>query len=33
MSDSKIIGVDVSHWNTYKKKKGPPYMPFMAIHL
>ena len=31
MSDSKIIGVDVSHWNTYKEKNEPHYMPLSSI--
>lgn len=31
MSDSKLIGVDVSHWNTYKEKNKSHYMPLSSI--
>ena len=31
MSDNKLIGVDVSHWNTYKKKNESHYMPLSSI--
>ena len=31
MSDNKLIGVDVSHWNTYKEKSKSHYMPLSSI--
>ena len=31
MSDSKLIGVDVSHWNTYKEKNKSHYMPLSSL--
>ena len=33
MSDSKLIGVDVSHWNTYKEKNKSHYMPYRHLTL
>ena len=31
MSDSKLIGVDVSHWNTYKEKNKSHYIPLSSL--
>lgn len=31
MSDNELIGVDVSHWNTYKEKNKSHYMPLSSI--